>query len=151
MVIRGHLRAIVASLALLPMLACFGIGGEKVNSPSSATIGGAGTTDVYVAGHGLNANSVPAAKIWKNGVAIWESDGTKSFYIRTIAVDGNDIYAAGEDASGSTLIGTLWKNGTIIWQSDGTRSTFIYSISISGSDVYMAGQEMGITGFIGKV
>lgn len=75
-------------------------------------------TNVYAIGFENDAEGNPVAKYWKNGnptnLANNKSLGT------SIAVYGNDVYAAGWDYTGAVAKAKLWKNGQGVNLTDGT-------------------------------
>lgn len=83
-------------------------------------------TDVYVAGAERDANTW-SAFYWKNGQKIVLSDLTANAFLTGINIDGNDIYAFGNDSNKIKV----WKNGVAKNYSDGTNLAFTYSIFIN--------------------
>lgn len=73
--------------------------------------------DVYIGGferEGTPSNQNGVAKYWKNGVAVTMGDSPNGLdIIRSIYMDGNDLYVAGVLGS-VTAVSTpvMWKNGT---------------------------------------
>jgi hypothetical protein len=97
--------------------------------------------DIYVGG-----SDGPAPVYWKNGVKNrLPFDQTGFGRVNALAINGNDVYAAGYEAGGSNSHKLVyWKNGikTIL----GTRAIVdggATSIAISGPDVYISGTDSG--------
>lgn len=99
------------------------------------------TANVYVAGSTYDSvtNNREAA-YWKNEVPVILTHGNKYASVNAIAVDGNNVYAAGftTDANGA-YIATYWKNGVQVNLTKNNTSASAGSIAIQGNDVYIAG------------
>jgi hypothetical protein len=87
-------------------------------------------TDVYMSGT-INSQAV----YWKNGKVV--NVGGPGSIGNGIAVNGNDVYVAGEDINNSPV---YWKNGTEV-SLNGVAGEFADGIAISGNDVYVAGND----------
>lgn len=81
--------------------------------------------DIHLVGYENNG-----AKYWKNGMEVKLSDATNSLAI-AIAIDGNDVYIAGNRHVGyNTTSGIYWKNGISVDLESDAQSTYITSIAI---------------------
>ncbi len=107
--------------------------------------------DIYVAGSTLvtipaSSNSsygTPIATLWKNGVAMYLTDGLHLSDASAVYVSGTDVYVAGfaaQTAQKNDAVATLWKNGAPITLSTAIGSAAT-SVSVAGQDVYVAGQS----------
>jgi hypothetical protein len=96
---------------------------------------------VFVAGGEDLGNGIYNGKIWVNNAPQTLTSANQSVSITSIAVSGNDIYAAGSvnDFGTNDFRGAFWKNGNA--QIFG--ATTIVSIAVDGNDVYMAGDSSG--------
>ncbi|MGM9818629.1 MAG: Ig-like domain-containing protein [Paludibacteraceae bacterium] len=83
--------------------------------------------DVYVAG---NVNNV--GKVWKNGAELYTGLGTE---LKSLVVDGSDVYVAGADANTSEA--KVWKNGTAELSVAG--ATF-NALAVNGGTIYVGGK-----------
>jgi hypothetical protein len=90
--------------------------------------------DVYVVGKGITGWGY-----WKNGV--FTAMPANCAELRSIFVDGTDVYVAGADASYGPA---YWKNGVIVTlpMTAGHNGGTAYSVFVSGTDVYAAGFDM---------
>ncbi len=108
--------------------------------------------DVFVAGWTYetvevapnNHNIGPVAKVWKNGVESWLTDGiTKMSVAESLVVSGQDAYVVGYTApwgQGSfPYTACYWKNGTAVPLTDGTFGAKAFSLALSAGTVYAAG------------
>jgi hypothetical protein len=68
------------------------------------------TSDIFICGAEYNGTK-NVAKVWKNGIGINLSDGTKDTYITAITVSGADVYTAGSEYNGTKEVAKVWKNG----------------------------------------
>ena len=86
------------------------------------------------------------ATLWKNGVAVRLTDGTKDSWINSISVVNNDVYAAGVESIRpySRLVAKYWKNGVETQLTDGTKNAYAQSVAVNGNDVYVVGYEWGL-------
>jgi hypothetical protein len=89
-------------------------------------------SDVYVAGQGYSSGLPHIAEIWKNGSSF--QVGTNFSNSFAIAIEGNDIYAAGYSNGGTA---TYWKNNTPTI----LNGSMAYAIAINSSDIYVAGSS----------
>lgn len=107
--------------------------GDNHIDVTSVTVSG---SDVYVCG-GLLTTAQGfgyIAAYWKNGVQYKLATlANSSSYARAIAVQGNDIYVAGQSGNN----GAYWKNGILNVLSADNAS--VYAIAIKSTDVYLAG------------
>jgi len=114
-------------------------------------------SDEYLVGYSGNY-----ARVWKNGIKSTLSSNFPVSVAYSIAINGNDIYIAGEefqDVSSSTLnpfdalggvSAKVWKNGiaTNLPLSQGSIHGGAKSIFTNGSDIYVAGYEIRANGDI---
>lgn len=94
------------------------------------------TIDVYIAGTVTAANGKYVAVYWKNGLITRLTDSTSNASALGVAINGNDVYVAGNIAVGHATEAVYWKNGvaTILGV-----NTVAKALAISGNDVYVAG------------
>ncbi len=100
--------------------------------------------NVYVAGAVGSA-----AVLWKNGIADTIDQGC----IRSLFIDGSDVYAAGwqwqpKIINGLPLplpVAAYWKNGVPVVLSDTSRVSYVQSIFVADNHVYAVGHEQDIT------
>lgn len=100
---------------------------------TSITVSG---SDVYVCGGILTTAQGFGyiAAYWKNGVQYkLATPANGSSYARAMAVQGNDVYVAGQIGSN----GAYWKNG--IGNILSADNASVYAIAVKGNDVYLAG------------
>ena len=99
--------------------------------------------NVYVAGAVGSA-----AVLWKNGIADTLGQGC----IRSLFVDGADVYAAGWKWQRKIInslpfqvpVATYWKNGVPVVLSDTSRVSYVESIFVADNHVYAVGHEQNI-------
>ncbi len=95
--------------------------------------------DIYSAGY-IRANAHIVAAYWKNGTLVRLGDSTISTMANAIAVDGNDIYVAGNMTNSEQITtAVIWKNGVATKLTDGSSNADARAITISGGNVYVAG------------
>jgi hypothetical protein len=102
--------------------------------------------DVYVGGSKFDAGSGPensTAVYWRNGVPVTLDSGIHYGYIKSIYVNGSDVYAAGNYTDlaagyGQPSQAVYWKNG-IAHILDSNEFSCATSMAISGDDVYVGG------------
>ncbi len=95
---------------------------------------------VFSAGYVSHNDDSGYAGYWQNGLWHALTDGSDEAYALTIALSGQDIYAAGYRHSGFERKGGFWKNG--LWTElprAGQNDAYAYGIAFSGSDIYIAG------------
>lgn len=120
--------------------------------------------DVYVAGWTMeelelspnNYLLCPVAKLWKNGVETWLSDGiTMNSVAESLVVSGGDVYVSGYGAmsgqGSAPYIAHYWKNGKAVPLTDGIHGAKAFSIALNGSDVYAAGFSSADAGIMATV
>ena len=122
---------------------CLGPNGESFDYigylPGSASGMTVNDNNVYITGY------AGGGKYWKNGTEVDLNNGYFS-YPFAIAVNGNDVYIAGETDTptlASTSSATFWKNGVAFSLSPGSSSSHANAIALDRSDVYIAGQADG--------
>lgn len=93
--------------------------------------------DVYIAGS--VSPFTRNACYWKNGVLTVLS--TKSSVANAIALNGNDVYVAGDDViNGKPTSALFWKNGTSFFLgSENASSSSGNAIAFKNNDIYIAG------------
>ncbi len=101
---------------------------------------------VYVGGGERNANNKYVPIIWKNGVAqqLPLSAGSEG-EVLAIFVDGNDVYAIGNEYTSNTLStyrAAIWKNGVKTILSTNPSNT--KAIYVSNGKPYVVGMDNGI-------
>jgi len=98
--------------------------------------------DVYMAGTILASNGHYVAAYWKNGVPVKLGDSSSNSFAYSIAVNGTDIYVAGNNTINGNTVYLYWKNGvaTILTTPSNVsvyQSTSAHGIAVSGNDVYV--------------
>jgi len=89
--------------------------------------------DIYVAGYVYNTSG--QAAYWKNGVAQQVDPIGTTSNANAIAVQGNDVYLAGNAIVNGVMKAVYWKNGIPTVLDNGAA----YGIAVQGSDVYVVG------------
>ncbi len=114
---------------------------DKTSFVTCVTVNG---NDVYVGGQMSTGNSFGMATYWKNGSPVTLTDGSTNGRITGIAIDGQDVYAAGWIIAATTgdPVATYWKNGVAQPLADDVFYSVANGITISGSDVFVVGQFM---------
>jgi len=100
----------------------------------------AAVTKVYVGGFSTNASSISKAVYWVDGT-LMVLDATESNGVKSIAVSGTDVYAAGSSVDAGVTIPGYWKNGTWLELShlDADKGGFATSMILNGGVPYIAG------------
>ena len=83
--------------------------------------------------------------MWKNKKAIFQTDGTKKAFARSIYVVGDDIYVAGDEGDAAKV----WKNKEEFYELTGNGEAFC--IVVYNGDVYVAGREKEGSSWVAKV
>jgi hypothetical protein len=101
-------------------------------------------SDIYALGEEDNNVGAGVPKYWKNGVAnILNLSGSTLSYVRSIFVQGNDVYVAGNirvtTDPNSNRRAVIWKNNQITYLSDGTTNADAFAVKVNGADVYVSG------------
>lgn len=108
-------------------------------------------SDVYIAGDGLDSQSISTVLLWKNGaLTAWQpSSPYRHGYSSSCFVLGNDTYIAGCEYDNTGGAAVLWKNGvpqqiSSVGYRDGYYMAYnaATSVYVSGNDVYVAGYEL---------
>jgi hypothetical protein len=134
---KTHLKfRLPAFLAILCLLAC----GKSNTTPDTPAIQLLDKLSV--------ANNI--AKLWKNGVAVSLTDGSKNATGNSVYVVNNNVYIAGYENNGTVNVAKLWKNGVPTALTDGSKNAQGNSVFVSGSDVYVAGYEYDQSGTVTK-
>ena len=100
-------------------------------------------TDIYAVGdeNGPGAGGdadLFVAVYWKNNALIKLTDGSTNASITAIAINNNDVYAAGYvDNSSTRTIATYWKNSVATALPEGTSYTLCTGIAVKGTNVYV--------------
>jgi hypothetical protein len=100
--------------------------------------------DIFIAGTGYTNSGRSFAKYEINGKEFIISDTTHNAEVRTLAVDGKNVYVGGWEVDPYTgnKIATIWINGQANYYNTVKNSNSeIYQILISGADVYAVGYE----------
>jgi uncharacterized membrane protein len=106
-------------------------------------------SDVYVAGISSSpTQGNTTVTYWKNGVAtrlpIAADLGMSQ---SAFAMNGNDLYLAGDVPTNNRYVAYSWKNGISATLQDYSKGSFAYGIYTSGSDVYVTGYADGTFAF----
>lgn len=107
--------------------------------------------NVYVAGYEHNgpvgsSSTHAVAKLWKNGIPVNLSDGSRSTFPASVFVQGNDVFVCGNEENNNVPMAMYWKNGIPFKLSPGIINTVALSITVVGNDVYVAGFSMTMGG-----
>ncbi len=86
--------------------------------------------DIYICGYDGNR-----AVYWKNGEAVYLSDGKYPAKANTIKIIGNDIYVGGFENNGTINVARYWKNG-IANDFKNSKNGSIISMDFNGVDLY---------------
>jgi hypothetical protein len=92
--------------------------------------------DIYIAGTVRATNGKYVAVYWKNGVINKLTDSTADASALGVAINGSDVYVAGNHSVGHAIEGVYWKNSsaTVLGL-----NTVAKALAISGNDIYIAG------------
>jgi hypothetical protein len=104
--------------------------------------------DIYVAGTetSTTVQQEAQATIWKNGVPVRLTNGTRQAVAYSVFVAGTDVYAAGfENNQFNRAAAKYWKNGVAVNLSNNGFDTFATHIAVSGNDVYVTGYGTGFS------
>src|SRR5476651_771030 len=94
-------------LIILPIVCLFITSCKKHGEKPAAVV-----VDIYNAGYIRAANGHAVAAYWKNGTLVRLGDSTINTMANAIAVDGNDIYVAGNMTNSEQITtAVIWKNG----------------------------------------
>jgi hypothetical protein len=101
--------------------------------------------DIYVGGY-TQTSDITTAKYWKNGVEFSLTNGLRDAQVRSVFVDGNDLYCAGNEENTARTVdqAKYWKNGVATILS--TNASHLNSILVFGGDVYACGFEYNAAG-----
>lgn len=99
---------------------------------------------IYISGTDFSNSAVSRAMYWKDGEAIFLSDGTHKAGANSIFVVNGDVYVAGYEVNESGVcIARYWRNGVAIDLNSGGGSAVANSIYVSNGDVYVCGDING--------
>lgn len=83
------------------------------------------------------------AAYWKNGKAVYLSDGARYARATAICVSGSDVFVAGLQQVNDTFDAAVyWKNGVRVPLTGGKSEARTTGIAVVGSDVYVSGYEV---------
>jgi hypothetical protein len=104
-------------------------------------------SDIYVAGVIENELDDIRFALWKNGVLAENPDNLLSlgstYALKTILINGTDVYVGGFASDNNTNNVMLWKNGVpTTLDIGGTAYGNVSAIALNGSDVYAGGQTV---------
>jgi hypothetical protein len=92
---------------------------------------------IYLAGF-ERKGGVSVATLWKNGVALYLTDGTHDAEALAVVTTGADVYVAGKERiTGNQFMAKYWKNGQPVELTDKSQTATVDDIFVSGSDVYV--------------
>lgn len=97
--------------------------------------------DIYLVGHEFTGAKY-RAKYWKNGVVTYLSNTASDIKATCIAVQNNDVYAAGTGTSTSNgnEFAISWKNGAVVNLQQGSFGS-AEAMQVVGNDVYIVGRN----------
>ena len=78
----------------------------------------------------MENGSKKTAKVWKNGVELSHTDGTKDAEFLSIALMDGVVYTAGSESNGTVGVGKVWKNGQELYATDGTTDAACQAIAV---------------------
>ena len=137
-----------------PSIAACWKNGVPVNLATDTTISSGATSiavngnDIYVAGYIGFADFISdtsnhkIAAMWKNGIITKLTDGTTDASANAVALNGSDIYLAGEYHNNAIY----WKNGVAVKLVDRFLTSVASGIVINGTDVYVCGTSRDSNG-----
>ena len=115
----------------------------SINDSSNTDETNVTVKDIYVCGYEQKTSGgTRIATVWKNGIAMNLTDGSKNAEVRDITVSGNDVYAVGsEDDINGTDRARFWKNGVLVNLVNSQSESVANLVEVIGKDVYIIGQE----------
>lgn len=108
--------------------------GYLILAPTSIAVSG---DDTYVTTYELTENFDFKGRFWKNGEE--QSGFDDAVELRSVCVDGDDIYIAGK----TSTHGTIWKNGTPLYTHESSSDGSFLSVIVGDDDVYYMGGDYG--------
>jgi len=100
-------------------------------------------TNVYVAGSTIAPNGYVEATYWKNGTPVILHPNTPGKLTPStaaaVAIQGHDVYFAGNTSDNGYFIATVWKNGIESYLPSNDPYSDTTGIFVSGDDVYVSG------------
>ena len=106
-------------------------------APTSIAISG---DDIYVTTYELTETFDYIGRFWKNGVE--QSGYEDAVELRSVFIDGDDIYIAGK----TNTHATIWKNNTPIYTYASSYDGSFLSVVVANGDVYHMGGDYGYYG-----
>jgi hypothetical protein len=108
--------------------------------------------DIYVCGYEKKSNEGKfIATVWKNGVPMSLTDGTKNAVANDVVVSDNDVYVVGYEADANgAQVAKFWKNGVPAGLVS-TPGSFANAVTVNGKDVYIMGRALENNVYVQKM